>query len=72
MKGGNRKYFSYFFTETYIVGTHKKRLSEALLMSTTTYVCGEIRNKEKMSGEVLLMSTHNICVCGEISNNIML
>ena len=27
-------YFSYFSKKTYVVGTHKKRPSEALLMST--------------------------------------
>ena len=37
-------YFSYSSTKTYVVGTHQKRLAEALLMST-----------------------HNICFRGEIS-----
>ena len=32
------EYFSYFPMKTYVVGTHKKHLSKALLMSTTTYV----------------------------------
>ena len=47
-KGGggwvSSKYFSYFSTKTYIVGTHKKCLNEALLMSTYN-ICfpGEIR-----------------------------
>ena len=36
-------YFSYFSTKTYVVGTHLKCLTEALLMST-----------------------HNLCFCGEI------
>ena len=37
-------YFSYFSTKTYVVGTHNKRLGEALLMSTHN-ICfhGEIR-----------------------------
>ena len=37
-------YFSYFSTKTYVVGTHWKRLSKALLMSTHN-ICfhGEIR-----------------------------
>ena len=36
-------YLSYFSMKTFVVGTHSKRLAEALLMST-----------------------HNICFCGEI------
>ena len=37
-------YFSYFSTKIYIVGTHEKRLGEALLMSTyNIYFYGEIR-----------------------------
>ena len=32
------QYFSYFSMKTYFVGTHQKRLCEALLMSTTIYV----------------------------------
>ena len=37
-------YFSYFSMKTYVMGTHKKRLAEALLMSTHN-ICflGEIR-----------------------------
>ena len=35
--------FVYFSIKTYVVGTHQKRL-----------------------GEALLMSTHNICFCGDI------
>ena len=31
-------YFSYFSTNTYVVGTHQKRLREALLMSTHIFV----------------------------------
>ena len=34
MSGYPVKYFSYFSTKTYVVGTHKKCLNEALLMST--------------------------------------
>ena len=37
-KGYPVNIFSYFSTKTYVVGTHLKRLVEALLMSTTTYV----------------------------------
>ena len=32
------KYFSYFSSKTYVVGTHWKYHCKALLMSTTTYV----------------------------------
>ena len=40
-------FFSYFSTKTYVVGTHLKRLGEALQMSThNIYFCGD---KRKMS-----------------------
>ena len=36
------RYFSYFSTKTYVVGTHQKPLDEALLMSTHNICfCGE-------------------------------
>ena len=40
----NYGYFSYFSMKIYVVGTHKKRLAEALLMSNYN-ICfhGEIR-----------------------------
>ena len=46
IRGGTRKYLLYFSIKTYIVGTHKKRLAEALLMSTHN-ICfyEEIRKK---------------------------
>ena len=34
------KYFSYFYTKTYVVGTHQKSLTEAFLLK---FMCREIR-----------------------------
>ena len=43
-RGFSALYFSYFSMKTYVVGTHEKCLSEALLMSThNVYLHGEIR-----------------------------
>ena len=37
-------YFSYFSMKTYVVGTHEKRITEALLMSTHNICfCRELR-----------------------------
>ena len=39
------RYFSYFCTKTYVVGTHLKRLTEALLMSThNMFLCRYKKN----------------------------
>ena len=70
----NYWYLFYFSTKTYVVGTHQKRIVEALLMSTQSmFSC---RNKKNiyliptLLDLWLLISTHNICFCGEIRKKI--
>ena len=47
-----RKIVFLFLMKTYFVGTHQKRLSEALLMSTYNICfCGEIRKISELFGE---------------------
>ena len=41
------------YTRTYIVGTHQKRLAEALLMCTTIYVYMEKPEKNSCSNKLL-------------------
>ena len=43
-RGYQVDFFSYFSMETYVVGTHKKHLSEVLLLSTHNIrLCGKLR-----------------------------
>ena len=57
--------FSYFFMKTYVVGTHKKQITEAFLMSTHNMFSW--RNKKKyymatpppISGDIMLPCYHN-------------
>ena len=55
--------FSYFSTKTYVVGTHKKRLDEALLMSThNIYFCGKIRKISILLEKYALTGAMPFCV----------
>ena len=46
-KGIQKKYFSCFSMKTNVVDTYKKHLTEALLMCSKTYFCGEKRKKNQ-------------------------
>ena len=39
VKSAYQKYFSYFSTKTYVVGTQKNRLNETILLSTHNIIC---------------------------------
>ena len=46
----NKKYFSYFSTKTYVVGTQKNRLFDTVLLST--------KNMLKLMGKKILTTLH--------------
>ena len=75
-----RIFLSYFSTKTYIVDTHQKNLTEALLMSAHKICqCGEIREKneqflveKKFPLTLVLLNLDTPCLCKQCRSNILL